>query len=626
MKERIELLKFVVFSATFFLVLIAANAQSIELITNSASSLSGTICPQITVQYSINSPAGCVPHWTPTNGQLTTPNDQGNVSVVWDDKPGATAALSVTFSGCTKSDNNKLTPTWSALILSVKDQPVPTYYNSLNIDFCAKKQSVHIQIPHVYVQGTGGIGEPPLQEVTYTWKLPSGWYHVNGGSGSTTVNFIDIYPNECAMPGNVIVQGSLVGLCSQAGFTAAATISLNGVRPTLVMGPQGGYAGAILGKTDPVTFTATVSPAIQCVNSYTWTYPRGWSYNGNQTYPAVTTSNTITLIPSGTDADAGPVSVAANLSCGNDLTTMPYTVPFVPPQVTGPGVVCTSGNFTVQNVAPGVSYAWSSGNTTGLNVVPSSAGNSTATFNAVPGFSGNVPVNVNVTFKSNTVTATSNPFVGMPSASIATLIYPSPSRGVNPIGLNAAATYYFRCDPVVGAASYNWILPSGFSFLNSNGNPATYITTTSVNGTYTLYCQAVNMCGAAYTNSLTINITGGVNPPNTGGGSTGGGGTGSGGGKKPPIAVMTAPPIKVNMYPNPTIHSFIVNVTDTTTNENPITEYEVHLFDQSSKEVMYIKSTDAQTHIPVDHLPPNVYYLVIQSKEGILREELLITN
>lgn len=134
------------------------------------------------------------------------------------------------------------------------------------------------------------------------------------------------------------------------------------------------------------------------------------------------------------------------------------------------------------------------------------------------------------------------------------------------------------------------------------------------------------MCGAAYTNSLTINITGGVNPPNTGGGSTGGGGTGSGGGKKPPIAVMAAPPIKVNMYPNPTIHSFIVNVTDTTTNENPITEYEVHLFDQSSKEVIYIKSTDAETHIPVDHLPPNVYYLVIQSKEGILKEELLITN
>lgn len=306
---------------------ILSYSQKITL-TSTPPPVDGTVCPEMPTTYKVDVPSGfekCTIQWSATNDEITS--SYNTVSVTWHDIPGGEAQLQCKFVGC-GNKNDDTTVTWSALILSVKDQAVPTYYNSLNIDFCAKKQPVHIQIPHVYVQGTGGIGEPPLQEVTYTWKLPPGWYHVNGGSGSTAVNFIDIYPNECAMPGNVIVQGSLAGLCSQAGFTAAATISLNGVRPTLIMGPQGGYAGAILGKTDPVTFTATVSPAIQCVNSYTWTYPRGWSYNGNQTYPAVTTGNTITLIPSGTDADAGPVSVAANLSCGNDLTTMPYTVPF----------------------------------------------------------------------------------------------------------------------------------------------------------------------------------------------------------------------------------------------------------------------------------------------------------
>jgi hypothetical protein len=612
----------------FCLSFLASNGQTIYL-DSSDGPVQGAICPNSTMLYHVSIPSDfglCKIKWKATNGDIIGADNTSKVSVSWSDTPGATATLSVVFESCEDGNTNQgKGDNLSKLILSVKDQAVPTYYNSLNVDFCSKNM-VHIQIPHVYVQGTGGIGEPPLQEVLYLWTLPSGWTFTNGSSASTTLNSIDIAPTSCAMPGNVLVKGAIGLGCQGSGFTSTSTISLNGVRPVLTLGPQGGYAGAILGRTDPVTFTATVSPAIQCVTSYTWNYPRGWSYNGNQTYPPVTTSNTITLIPSGTEADAGSVSVLVNLSCGGILITPSYTVPFTPPKVTGPGMVCTSGNFTVQNVAPGVSYAWSSGNTSGLNLVPASAGSSTATFNAVPGFSGNVPVNVNVTFKSNTVSATTTPFVGMPSASITTLIYPSPSRGVNPISLNAAATYYFRCDPVLGASSYNWILPSGFSFLNSNGNPATYITTSSVNGTYTLYCQTVNACGAAYTNSLTINITGGTNPPTTGGGTTGGGGTGSGGGRKPPIAVMAAPPFKFNMYPNPSIHSFIVNVMDTTVNENPITDYEVRLFDQTSKEVFYIRANSAETHIPVDHLPPNIYYLVIQSKEGILKEELLINH
>lgn len=80
------------------------------------------------------------------------------------------------------------------------------------------------------------------------------------------------------------------------------------------------------------------------------------------------------------------------------------------------------------------------------------------------------------------------------------------------------------------------------------------------------------------------------------------------------------------ILPTLTLSHFTSAHTVPSADQNPVKEYEVRLFDQSSREVLYIKSADAETHIPVDHLLPNVYYLVIQSKEGILKEELLISH
>ncbi len=55
--------------------------------------------------------------------------------------------------------------------------------------------------------------------------------------------------------------------------------------------------------------------------------------------------------------------------------------------------------------------------------------------------------------------------VGPPVANISTLIYPSGQRGINPVTLSLLSTYNFQCDPITGATSFNWVLPSGFSFL-----------------------------------------------------------------------------------------------------------------------------------------------------------------
>jgi hypothetical protein len=300
-----------------------------------------------------------------------------------------------------------------------------------------------------------------------------------------------------------------------------------------------------------------------------------------------------------------PRSAWVQLSTGNiDNLKVPYN--FTTP------TICTSGNLGISNQPTGTNVNWVSANPSALQVNDASTGAVTRLNN----YTGYVNMAVTVSNSCGSNTQNYNVYLGLPAANINTLIYASGSRGLNPVSLNPASTYSFSSDQVPGATSYNWYLPSGFSFMGANGSSSVFINTPSnASGSYSLSCAATNACGYNFTNNLIMQF-----------GSTGGGGTGSGGGRKPPIAVMAAPPFKFNMYPNPSIHSFIVNVMDTTVNENPITDYEVRLFDQTSKEVFYIRANSAETHIPADHLPPNIYYLVIQSKEGILKEELLINH
>ena len=93
-----------------------ANAQTITL-TSTPSPVSGTICPGIPNTYSVNTPSGCVPTWSVTNGQMNTGNGQNTMSVTWNDIPGATATLKVDFSALPDQSCKASEATWSALIL-----------------------------------------------------------------------------------------------------------------------------------------------------------------------------------------------------------------------------------------------------------------------------------------------------------------------------------------------------------------------------------------------------------------------------------------------------------------------------------------------------------------------------
>ncbi|MFO0468681.1 MAG: hypothetical protein ACK5ZX_05185 [Bacteroidota bacterium] len=304
--------------------LLASSLLYSQTITKTTSSVvSGTVCPVSATWYEVSVPSGltsCQINWSATNGTATKdPNNQRKAKVEWNDTPGASGTVTATFVNCSNESNNGTTASKTELILSVKNQAWGSYGTSVNVDYCTKAQ-VYLTVPRMFVQGTGGIAQPPQVEVAYAWTLPAGWKEVGTGRTGffgTSTNFITIEPIDCSKPGNVTVYGTLVGagpFCNSAEKSAAATISINGANPIATVGPQAGYTGGSACNTTPVTFYATTSVALGCISGYNWTYPPSWSLVSQS-------GNSITLTPSGTQADSNPIKATISFTCGSSVTS-----------------------------------------------------------------------------------------------------------------------------------------------------------------------------------------------------------------------------------------------------------------------------------------------------------------
>jgi hypothetical protein len=184
---------------------------------------------------------------------------------------------------------------------------------------------------------------------------------------------------------------------------------------------------------------------------------------------------------------------------------------------THPSLMCNSNSslFSVSDTNGSTSYTWTvpsgwsingGGNvlttsSTSANITSASTGNGTYTISVSGNASG---------AKSTTV------WVGPPSASINTLIYPTGMDGIDPVTLHVSTTYSFFTEFVSGATSYNWTLPSGFTYGpgSHTTSPVKIVTPSSAGSGYALYCQVVNSCGSAYTHNLQIIVsaTGGGGP------------------------------------------------------------------------------------------------------------------
>jgi hypothetical protein len=349
----------------FFCILLitglSSEAQTISKTTSSP--ISRAVCPETYTYYTLslgNPYSGCDIVWSAVNGTIITQSNK-KVTVEWDDKPGAIAELYATTNTCASSNH---TFSKKELILSIKDQEWGSYNNSVNIDFCIKAQ-VNLAVPRMFVQGTGGIGQPTLTEVIYGWTIPSGWKEV--GTGKTgfipiSRHYISIEPDKCSKPGIVKVQGFIndASICGSASPSKIATISLNGVTPVATVSPQAGYSGASFCNTNPVTFYATTNSVFNCIGSLSWSYSSSWTKLSQ-------TGNSITLRPSGSPSDASSIGATISFSCGSSITSS-YTPTYAQNEITGPNLICSTGTFILQNPPANHTITWTSSNPSGLNI------------------------------------------------------------------------------------------------------------------------------------------------------------------------------------------------------------------------------------------------------------------
>jgi hypothetical protein len=582
--------------------LLASSVLHSQTINKTTSSVvPGTVCPVSSTWYEVSVPSGltsCQINWSATNGKVTVdPNNQRKAKVEWNDTRGALGTITATFTNCSNENSNGTSRSITELILSVKNQSWGSYGSSVNVDYCTKAQ-VNLTVPRMYVQGTGGIGQPPQVEVAYAWTLPGGWKEVGTGrtgSFGTSTNFISIEPIDCSKPGDVTVFGTLVGagpFCNASEKSATATIKLNSPNPVATVSPPSGYTGGSACNVTPVTFSVSTSPALGCISGYDWTFPPSWSLVSQS-------GNSITLRPSGKQADANSIKATVNFSCGSSVTSNGYVPPYSQPAISGPDLICSTGTFTLQNASSASVTSWTSSNTQVLTI------NTSGVVSRVGSASG--PVTLRATLSCDVPLVERTIWVGNPPADVNTLIW-SGTRGLNPVSTNSGAIYTFNVDAVHTASTYTWILPPGFSIWGGSAtttDPRIYIETSSTSGTYVLYCRVNNACGFSWTKSLTINN------------GTGGGGDDCPPGVSPPCS--PGGPVPLSVYPNPASSDLTIeigesdsgNLAGRSNDASDTYEISVQLFDNLGKLRKSGKSNSGKLALNTSDLPDGLYILSI---------------
>lgn len=242
--------------------------------------------------------------------------------------------------------------------------------------------------------------------------------------------------------------------------------------------------GPITGDTTPcpgVSQTYSIAP-VAGATSYTWTTPAGWT--------GTSISANLNTTPSTT---AGNVTVTATTGCGTSpastLAVTPISAPpTTPGPISGPAIVCAGGvqTYSVTPVSGASTYTWTlpggwTGTSTTASIVVTTSSNS-----------GTISVTATsacgLTSGASTLTVTSGGAASQPG----------PISGVTTVCSGVAQTY--SINPVAGASSYTWTLPSGWTG-SSTGTSIT-ATPSGTGGTITVVANA--SCGASSQQSLVV--------------------------------------------------------------------------------------------------------------------------
>jgi hypothetical protein len=185
----------------------------------------------------------------------------------------------------------------------------------------------------------------------------------------------------------------------------------------------------------------------------------------------------------------------------------------------------------------------------------------------------------------------------------------SGQKGALKTSLCTDRNYLVLIDPVPGANSYQWIIPSAFTY--SDGSSGTTTTTTNNTNVYTSFqtgyfnikCNAYNLCGPSIQQKLTVNV-------------------------KTCTTGNNLVAASVSAFPNPTASTLTVQVTDSLSTDPSTVKleepYELHLIDKYQRKVMSFKSSDKTLNISIEGIPSDTYYLHFYYKDAIIRKQIII--
>ena len=401
-----------------------------------------------------------------------------------------------------------------------------------------------------------------------------------------------------------------------AGWSRSGTAPTSGV---VIHHPMGDVKKISIPNqiTNLATDTSFPTGEFLLANKY-WktTYSKGLTEKGssggplfNQNHQVVgqlyggvsSTSPSPNCLPSGTDyygrfdvSWVGGGTASTRLRDWLDPSNTVTSVNTICGGISGPAVICTSGQFT-----PNYSgIIWSS-NSAGLSI------NSNGLATRQNNFIGSVTITATLT---EGCVASKTVWVGSPMADNSTLIYPNGYRGVDPVTLASNSVYQFICDYVPGATSYTWVVPSGFSLQGAKTSSTPGIRTSSIDDSYTINCSANNACGSGWTHSLGINIGSG------------------GGGQQQRIAV----------YPNPAQQDLIIEYvpkqpdlsealpSGSSTLQKIQENFFAKLFNGFNQEIKSGTSSNGRLILNTQDLKDGLYYLHVKDMQGLITMQIQI--
>jgi len=229
--------------------------------------------------------------------------------------------------------------------------------------------------------------------------------------------------------------------------------------------------------------TYSINPVVGATG-YTWTLPSGW--NGTSL------TDSIHVI---TNSNSGIIRVTAYNICGNSTFTKTDTItinpiPSQPSSISGNAAFCqgTIQTYSVTPVAGATSYTWT---------FPSGWSGTSSSNTAI--------ITTNDSSGLITVTANNTCGISTPRTLVVTAITvpPQPGTITGSSSICANSTNTYSIVSVLGATSYSWMLPNGWS---TSGSLVDSITATSGNTSGNIIVTANNTCGSSIPDSLTITV------------------------------------------------------------------------------------------------------------------------